>query len=105
MLQDVMREHIAPRDERDKNNNHQDGFDIFCRRGIDLVGRPKWERKGYEIYRLPDHLEQQYRQHLHWISKSQCGGRAEASQQGDLNSRWPSDEPGQSAARWAGYVG
>jgi hypothetical protein len=42
--------------------------------------------KAYEIYRLPDKLEQQYRQHLHWVSKSQCGSRAEASQQGDLNS-------------------
>lgn len=40
MLQNVMREHIAPWDERDKNNNHQDGLDIFCRRRIDLVGGP-----------------------------------------------------------------
>ena len=40
MFQDVMRKHVAPRDEWDKNNNHQDGFDVFCRRCIDLVGRP-----------------------------------------------------------------
>lgn len=40
MLQDVLREHIAPWDERNKNNSHQDGFDILCRRRIDLVGGP-----------------------------------------------------------------
>src|ERR1039458_10357141 len=33
MLQAVMREHIAPWDKGDKNNNHQAGFYIFrCRR-------------------------------------------------------------------------
>jgi hypothetical protein len=40
MLRDILREGIAPWDERDKKNNHQDGFDILCRRGIELVGRP-----------------------------------------------------------------
>ena len=40
LLEDVMREHIAPGDQGDKNNSHQDGFDIFCRRRIDLVGGP-----------------------------------------------------------------
>ena len=38
MLQDVMREHIAPWDKGDKNNSHQDGSDIFCHRCTDLVG-------------------------------------------------------------------
>lgn len=40
MLQDVMREHIAPGDKGDKNNHHQDRFDIFRRRRINLVGGP-----------------------------------------------------------------
>ena len=40
MLHDVIREYIAPWDKGNKNNNHQDGFDIFCRRAIDLVGGP-----------------------------------------------------------------
>ena len=40
VLQDVMREHIAPWDKGDKNNNHQAGFYIFCRRRIYLVGGP-----------------------------------------------------------------
>src|SRR5215469_8700154 len=40
MLQDVMREDIAPWDERNKNNNHQHGFDVFCRGVVDFVGGP-----------------------------------------------------------------
>ena len=40
MLHDVMREYIAPWDKGNKNNNHQDGSDIFCHRRIDLVGGP-----------------------------------------------------------------
>ncbi len=40
VLQDEMREHIAPWDKGDKNNNHQAGFYIFCRRRIYLVGGP-----------------------------------------------------------------
>ena len=40
MLQDVLREHIVRWDKGDKNNNHQAGFYIFCRRRTYLVGGP-----------------------------------------------------------------
>jgi len=39
-FEDVMREYIAPRDKRYKNNAHQDGFDVFRRRVVDLVRGP-----------------------------------------------------------------
>ena len=40
MLQDIMREHIAPWDKGNKNHNHQDGLDVFCCCRVDLVGGP-----------------------------------------------------------------
>ena len=40
MFQDVMREHIAPRHKREKNDHHQHGFDIFRRPLVDLMGGP-----------------------------------------------------------------
>ena len=58
MLQDVMPEDIAPGDERNKNNNHQHGFDVFCRGIVDLVGGPQRQCKGYQINRLPGQFEQ-----------------------------------------------
>jgi hypothetical protein len=39
-LQDIMREHVAPWNKGKKNHNHEDGFDVFCCRRIDLVGGP-----------------------------------------------------------------
>jgi len=36
----VMRERVAPWNEREENNNHQDGLDMFRYRCVDLVCGP-----------------------------------------------------------------
>ena len=40
VLQNILIEHIAPRNDGDKDHNHQAGLYVFRRRRIDLVGGP-----------------------------------------------------------------
>jgi hypothetical protein len=55
MLQDVMREDIAPWDERNKNNHHQHGFDVFCRGVADVTSTYSPEARRF-LSHLDDDL-------------------------------------------------
>jgi len=56
MLQEVILEDIALCDERNKDDDHQYGFDVLCRGVVDLIGGPQRQCKGYKMDRLPRQL-------------------------------------------------
>jgi len=59
---------VAPRDERDENDDHEAGLDILSSGGGDLVSGPQGQSERKKVNRLPDKLEEQQWEHLHGIA-------------------------------------
>src|ERR1700716_2190563 len=67
-LHDVVSCDVAPRDERNENDDHETGPDILSSCGGDLVSGPQGQSERKKVDRLPDKFEEQQREHLHGIA-------------------------------------
>lgn len=76
-LHDVVSCDVAPRDERNENDDHKTGPDILSSCGGDLVSGPQGQSERNKVDCLPDKLEEQQWDHLHGIAQAEHSSQAE----------------------------
>jgi hypothetical protein len=67
-LHNVVSCDVAPRDERNENDDPETGLDILSSCGGDLVSGPQGQSERKKVDCLPDKLEEQQWEHLHGIA-------------------------------------
>jgi hypothetical protein len=104
-LRDVSPYDVAPRDKGDKKYDHETSLDIGCGVRSDLMRAPQGKCECEEVDHFPSELKEEQRDHLDGIAESHGGDKAQACEQGELdtaaegkirrmlNNRGPDDKP------------
>ena len=84
-LEDVVSEHVAPGDERNEDDDHDDLTGVVGDGGRDLAAQIQWQSEKGQVNPFPNHLEEEQRDHLHWIAQAQNGREPEATEERKAN--------------------